>query len=126
MNKENQYVDQRLQAWADWYTRGLSLGLGYPPKNLLVRLKETGGLRVKSTGQAPLLSHPKAEEIEQLVCQLAQQYRFLANTLREYYCGEGMMSQKAKRLDMSYRQFKHCVDKAKMWLAGRLAQVKYG
>jgi len=122
MKNTEQYLENRLQVWADWYTRSLSLGLGYPPKNLMAKLQETGGLPLRSNGQSPILSHPQAEEIEKLVCQLSEQYRFLADTLREFYCGEGLMTQKAKRLKMSYPQFKICVDKAKMWLTGRISQ----
>lgn len=122
---DTQTLEQRLSLWADWLTRGVGAGLGYPPKNWIVTLTENGGHSQKR-GHPPILgSHRQAEEIEAWVMILAQEYRCLADSLREYYCGEGMMSQKAKRLNLSYRQFKHCVDKAKMWLAGRLSHKQH-
>jgi len=90
------HMEHRLTVWADWYTRGLGSGLGYPSKNILKKLQETGGVWIKGTGRPPVLSHPQAEEIEKLVGRLAQEYRSLADSLREYYCGQGMMSQKSK------------------------------
>ncbi len=96
-------------------------GLGYPPKSWEAKLIEHGGVWVKSDGQPVLLSNAQAEEIENWINILAQDYRFLADSLREYYLGDGSMVQKANHLDMDYRHFKFCVDQAKMWLAGRLS-----
>lgn len=122
MSDNSQYVQRRLQIWADWYSRGCGFGLGYPRKNLMARLQEMGGVLIKPTGQAPLPTNAAAEEIEKLVGELAQRYRSLAECLREYYLGEGTMAQKAKRQAMSYAQFKICVDKAKVWLDARLGK----
>ena len=122
MTKKSQYVERRLQIWADWYSHGCGFGLGYPSKNLMANLQEMGGLLIKSTGETSLPVNACAEEIEKLVGELAQRYRSLANALREYYLGEGTTVQKAKRLNMSRAQFNICVDKAKMWLSGRLSQ----
>lgn len=122
MTEKSQYVERRLQAWADWYSRGCGFGLGYPSKNLMAILQETGGLLIKSTGEIPLPMNASAEEIEKLIAELAQRYLSLTNALREYYLGEGTTVQKAKRLNMSRAQFNICVDKAKMWLSGRLSQ----
>jgi len=122
MSDNSQYVERRLQTWADWYSHGCGFGLGYPSKNLMANLQEMGGLLIKSSGETSLPVNTCAEEIEKLVIELAQCYRCLADALREYYLGEGTMTQKAKRLNMSRSQFKICVDKAKMWISGRLSQ----
>jgi len=124
MTDNSQYLERRLQAWADWYSRGCGFGLGYPAKNLMAILQETGGLLIKPTGQIPLPMNAAAEEIEKLVGELAQRYCSLAECLREYYLGEGTMRQKAKRQEMSYAQFKICVDKAKVWLDAKLETNK--
>ena len=122
MTENSQYLDRRLQAWADWYSHGCGFGLGYPSKNLMARLQETGGIHIKAIGQISSPLNAGAEEIEKLVRELAQRYRSLADSLREYYLGEGTMTQKAKRVNMSYRQFKYCVDKATIWIDGTLCQ----
>jgi len=121
MTKNSHTIEHRLQAWADWYAHGCGFGLGYPSRNLMVKLQEMGTLCVKPTRPTPLPIHAEAEAIEKLVGELSQRYRSLADALREYYLGEGTMTQKAKRLNMSQAQFKICVGKAKMWLSGRLA-----
>ena len=117
---KTQYVEYRLQAWANWYTHGCGFGLGYPAKNLMLKLQEMGVLCTQTIGPRPLPLNTDAEEVEKLVAELAQRYRSLANSLREYYLGEGTMMQKAKRLEMSYAQFKICVDKGKVWLDAKL------
>ena len=121
MNKNNQHLEFRLQVWADWCSSGIMSGLGYPPKSWEAKLIEHGGIWVKGCGQPVLLCNAQAEEIEDWINILAQEHYFLAQVLRECYLGDGSMVQKARRLDMSYRHFKNCVDKAKMWLAGRLS-----
>jgi len=124
MSDNSQYVERRLQVWADWYSHGCGFGLGYPSKNLMANLQEMGGLLIKSSGETSLPVNACAEEIEKLVGELAQRYRSLAECLREYYLGEGTMRQKAKRQEMSYAQFKICVDKAKVWLDAKLETNK--
>lgn len=123
MTETSQYVEKRLQVWADWCARGCSFGLVYPSKTWEAKLMETGGIWVKGTGTYYPPSHPEAEEIEALVSVLAQDYVTIANALREYHLGEGTMTQKAKRVGLSYAQFKICVDKARMWLDGRLRRI---
>ena len=115
------YVEQRLIEWADWYLRRDDHGLGYPKKSIEAQLMELGGFIIKTTGCYYPPSHASAEEIELHLLALAKQNRQLADTLRGAYLLVGTSRQKAKRLQLSYTQFKVYLAMAKQWLAGRLS-----
>jgi len=114
------YLDERLINWAEWYTRYLDSGLGYPSQSIESLLLQHGGAVVKTTGSKPLPVCQSAEEIENMISELAKQNLKLANALRTYYLQRGSMQHKAKCLSISYSQFKVYVDMAKQWLIGRL------
>jgi hypothetical protein len=119
------YLDQRLIEWADWYLRQNDHGLGYPKKSIEARLMELGGFLIKMTGHYYPPSHTNAEEIEDYIRELAKQNRILADTLRSAYLGIGTGRQKAKRMQLSYTQFKVYLGMAKQWLAGRFSVGKH-
>ena len=79
------YVEQRLEEWADWYCRRDDHGLGYPKQSIEAELMALGGLMIKMTGDYSPLGHANAEEIEFHIHALAKQNRVLADTLRSAY-----------------------------------------
>jgi hypothetical protein len=114
------YVEERLQQWAEWYSRGNLYGLGYPPYTLEYRLM-TEGIVVRSTGPRPIPSHEEAEEMENLVKEMSHQNHKMALALRCQYFSSGALRIKAKKLHISHNQFKYYVDLGHQWLAGRLS-----
>jgi len=117
------YVEERLQQWAEWYSRGNLYGLGYPPYSLEYRLM-TEGIVVKSSGPKPLPYSEEAEEIEVLVKEIARQNNTIALALRcQYfgYLGRRKSREHAKLLKISYARFRTYVDMGRHWLAGRLS-----
>lgn len=117
------YLQYRLEQWADWYLRGNCYGIGYPSCSLEYRLLWEGHIQ-RSRGPRPLPSNEAAEEIEDLVKQMADYNPLLANTLRCQYFMVGTLRTRAAYLKMSHTYFKHCVDMAHQWLAGRLTAKK--
>jgi hypothetical protein len=114
------YVEERLQQWAEWYSRGNWYGLGYPSCSIEYRLMKEGVI-VKTTGPKPFPSHEEAEEIELLVNEIAKQNEKIALALRCQYFGHRRSRERAKLLGVSYAQFRVYVDLGRQWLAGRLS-----
>jgi hypothetical protein len=117
----NNYVECRLEEWADWYLRHGDLGLGYPKRTLEGRLMDEGGVLIKATLPPDLQCNAEAEEIEHFVVELRHQDARLATVLKEQYFGFGNAMSKAKRLKLSYANFRVQLDMAKHWMAGRLS-----
>ncbi len=115
------YVEHRLEEWADWFSRGCDLGLGYPKQSTVAWLKENVGILTKAQGSKPLATHEQAEEMERLIVELALQNPRLARALRQQYLNNNNARQKARNMGLSYAHFKVQVDMAKQWLAGRLS-----
>jgi hypothetical protein len=114
------YVERRLTQWSKWYSSGNYYGLGFHSESIEYVLM-TVGIMIKSTGPKPAPCNEKAEEIEMLVTEMACQNKKIAMALRSQYFGRGMLTERAKRLGVSYPQFKIYVDMARQWLAGRLS-----
>lgn len=121
----NDYVNYRLDIWADWYHRCRDNGLGYPSTNILARVKEMGGYYIKATGPKPLPSNLEAEEIEELVREMHQQDPKMALALRRHYQADSdILGHSLKDFKMSYTQLMVHVNRARAWLAGRLTAIK--
>lgn len=118
------YLENRLEQWADWYVRGNFYGIGYPSCAMEYRLLHEGHIQ-RNSSPRPLPSNPGAEEIEDLVRQMADYNPLMATTLRCQYFVTGTLRTRAARLNMSHTHFKHCVDMAQQWLAGRLSAKKH-
>ncbi len=115
------YVKARCAQWADWYSRGNFYGLGYPPCSLEYRLLKEGCIRHTQSAQV-LPTHEGAEEIEALVTAMSKQNRVMALALRCHYFTTGSLRRQAQRVNLSHTHFKHIVDMAHQWLAGRLSR----
>lgn len=114
------YVEYRLEEWAHWYSRGCYMGLGYPNQSTIAALKEYQGVMIKTQGIKPIATNEQAEEIEDLMKELALQNKRLTDVLRQNYFGVGTAAYKAEQVGLSYAHFKVQLDMAKQWLAGRL------
>jgi hypothetical protein len=115
------YLEERLYQWADWYSRGNFYGLGYPSCSMEYRMMTEGAV-VRNTGPKQLPSNEAAEEMESLVKEMAEHNKTMADALRCQYFLPGSLRSKAAKLDISHSHFKHYVDMAHQWLAGRLSQ----
>ncbi len=113
------YVDQRLEEWANWYAKGNWYGLGYPTCTQEYKIMKAD--LIPSTVQNTLPSNESAEQIEALVVELEGQGRKLASALRLQYFGRGSIVKRAQKLGVSYPQFRVYVGMARQWLAGRLS-----
>ena len=114
-----EYIETRLQQWAEWYVRGNNIGLGYPSRSIEHRLM-IEGVVIASTAPRDVPYHADAEEIEALVCELAAYNEDLAAVLRIHYLMIGSIRQKSKVISLSREKFSHYIDLARMWLSGRL------
>ena len=117
----DEYLDRRIDEWADWVARVDTNGLGFPNKSVEQRLREQGGVLISGTGLKLPPSNERAEEMERLIGDLHQSNPDLANALRAKYLTSGEVKQKAKRLGISAASFTVYVKMAKIWLAGRLS-----
>ena len=119
------YIKDRLEEWADWYGRGRDNYLGYPSKCTLARLIDGELLMNNNAGPKNMPTNERAEEIEKLVKEMAEQNYTMATVLRCQYFLHGSLRSKAKYLNkylkISHTQFKYYVDMSEQWLAGRLS-----
>ncbi len=116
----SEYVQRRLQEWAEWFSRGNFYGLGYPSCSIEYRLMREGSI-TKHSGSRPLPCNTEAEEIEKLVKELSEQNNNLAIALRCFYFTNGSLRVKAKNVAISHVYLKYYVDMAHQWLMGRLS-----
>lgn len=120
-------LEERLYQWADWYSRGNFFGLGYPTTSVEYRIM-TEGILARTNGPKSLPSNESAEQIEELVKQMAKQSERMAQALRCHYFMPGSLRNKAAYLQISHSHFKYYVDLAHQWLAGNLnarKQIKF-
>lgn len=118
-----QYLENCLEEWADWYLRGNFYGLGYPKCTLEYRASREDHTQPMG-GSKPLPVNQAAEEIEELVKQMAEYNFNMAEALRCQYFRVGTLRTRAAYLRMSHSHFKYYVDMAHQWLAGRLSAKK--
>ncbi len=116
----NDYLEYRLQEWANWFCRGLDYGIGYPSKTTDAKLRDNGGIVLRSKGTPYLPCHESAEQIEMIVKKLAMQNKLTADILRLHYTERGSLRHKAEKLKVSHTYFKYCLEMAKQWVAGWL------
>lgn len=119
------YVEHRLKEWANWYTRNLDHGLGYPKRSVEGRLLDEGGYLSKRTGYKREMVHHDAEEIETLIKEMSLYNQELAKAIRVEYIKNNTQANKAKLLSVSLAQFKLYIKMAKAWLSGRLLTVSH-
>ena len=114
-------VISRLEEWAEWVAAGYSLGLGYLPTSSEYRILQGGSTRRTTPGASLLGSHPRAEEMEEWIREMAVQNPPMAQALRCHYLAGGGLRQQAKHLGISYSGMRMQLAMAQQWLAGRLS-----
>ncbi len=117
------YIEERLHQWAEWFSRGNLVGIGYPNRSIEHRIWREGGLLIKATGEKPSPVNEAAEEIEKLIKEMSMQSEILAAVIRCHYFSQGSLRIKSKRVGISHTQFKHYVDMAHWWLVGRINRL---
>lgn len=119
-NNFDDYVKQRLVAWAEWFSRGCDSGLGFMRKNVLQRLREEGGVLINGTGAKCSPGNTNAEEIENLVKLLAEHQPKRAQVLRICYFYPVNPVEKAKHSGYSSAQYYLQLKLAHEWINGYL------
>lgn len=115
------YVEQRLEQWAEWYMSGNHCGLGYPPRNILQRLREEGGILINGTGMKSFPVNSDAEEIEGLVVRLGILYKPYAEALHIRYFNKLTQISQAKCRGYTERKYQLYLRYAHMWMKGYLS-----
>jgi hypothetical protein len=121
------YVEARLTHWAEWYSKDDPFGLSYPNCSMEYRLQREGHIE-KGPHTRGIRVNEAADEIEDLVREMADYNLRLAEALRAYYFTQGSLRRKVtqlKHLDIarSHTFFKYHVDMAHVWIAGRLSTL---
>lgn len=62
---------KRLIEWGNWCYRITTVGIGYSNRTLLAKLQEDGGIIIQGTAKILMPTNEKAEEMNELVEQLA-------------------------------------------------------
>jgi hypothetical protein len=117
------YLENRLNQWAEWYSKNDLKALGYPTNARECRTLTA--MNHYSYRSKPLPYNEEAEEIELFVRELAKQKPIIASALRYYYFEPGSLRTKASKLHLSHTQFKHYIDMAHYWLAGRISRKSF-
>jgi hypothetical protein len=114
------YVEQRLEHWANWFSRYHDDGSGYKSYTrayVLILLRTM----IQRSPNTQLPYDEDAEEIEDIISDMAKYDEKMAKVLCTQYIGKGTVSERAKKLGMSYARFRNYVDMARRWVAGRLS-----
>jgi hypothetical protein len=81
----DEYIKERLREWGEWFSRDITNNIGFPRRNILARLRDEGGQIIRATGQKPLPTHTKAEEMESILMVLNKNQPVLAYILMITY-----------------------------------------
>jgi hypothetical protein len=119
------YVEQRLEHWAHWFSSDNHYGMGFHSHTIEYILM-TVGVMIKSTGIKPLSCDEEAEEIEHLVNEMCKQNFKMAMALRIQYFCKRKSRERVRELDISASKFRILVEMAKQWIAGRLSATRRG
>jgi hypothetical protein len=123
-NSYMDYVEQRLEHWAKWFSVNNAPGLGfhsYTREYVLITL----GTMVQTSTIKPLPYDEDAEEIEDIVSDMAKYNEKMAKMLCTQYIGKGTVSERAKKLGISYARFRSYVDMARQWVAAKLSTTDH-
>ena len=86
-----EYVRRRMDEWGKEYALSRDFEyLGHQSKNMLqVLIEHKGEMPAKATGYKPQEIIPTAQEIEDIVADVARDQLAIACILRAMYCGQG-------------------------------------
>lgn len=84
------YVRRRLEHWGEEFALCRDVEyLGYGRKNILRILMEHKGMPGRATGFKPIETDALAQQIENVIADLAREQPASAQVMRAYYCGSG-------------------------------------
>lgn len=115
-----QYLEKRLNQWAEWTLLYNDFGLGYPKKSIEAKLADTSGIWGRMRTRRGIHSNPNAEAMEHLIQELGKNYPYLAIIIHIQYLGKGTPNEKAKILKLSHTRYYSYLTSAKYWLDGYL------
>ncbi len=117
----DEYLESRLCEWAEWLRSGNQLGIGYPRRSILALIKEGKVITKNRQFCSVIETNDNAEEIENLVREMAQYKRVMAEALRNYYLDRLSLRRCARQFKISHMHYKLYIEMAKQWLIGRLS-----
>jgi hypothetical protein len=115
-----QYLEKRLNQWAEWTLLYNDFGLGYPKKSMEAKLADTGGIWGRMGIRRGIPSNPNAEAMERCILELDKNYPRLAIIIRIQYLAKGTPNEKAKELNLSHTRYYSYLNSAKYWIDGYL------
>jgi hypothetical protein len=115
-----EYIEQRLNEWAEWFSLYYENELGYPSQSLIYRLMIEGCI-YKSNSPNSVFVNESAEEIEALISEMAKQNQMMALSLHIHYLAIGSVRAKAAKFGIKRNKLVNYVEMAKQWLVGRLS-----
>lgn len=128
MKKDLNYVEMRLQQWAEWYGRHKDHGIGYRKQSNEYLIMRDKGVMIKGTTQFCLPTDEAAEEIERLLCEFIQYgeaHQKMVKAFINCYVETGVMQHKAEAAGVSLACLKTWMGLIKHWLMGRLVSSLY-
>lgn len=85
-----EYVRRRLEHWGEEFALSRDVEyLGFSSTNLLHVLMQHHGMPGRTTGYKPLETDAQAQQIEDIVSEIARHSPVMGWVLRAYYCGQG-------------------------------------
>lgn len=86
-----EYVRRRLDRWGEYYALARDCEyLGHQSRNLIqVLIEHHGEMPARPIGFKPLEVDPEAQQIEDIVTEIARHAPAMGLVLRAYYCGSG-------------------------------------
>lgn len=125
------YLNQRLEEWAEWFSRKEQLGLGYPTQSREYKLMTIGNISRENPGPKPLPVNEAAEEMENIIRIMATQSlqaKKNAEALRGFYLQNKRKQSKcemARLRGISEGSIRRQLNGALSWLAGWFTAI-YG
>jgi len=118
------YLEERLEEWAEWLRGGNFVGIGYPRQSTLELIRK--GMIIGANQACPpvIQVNENAEEMEKYICQMGEYKPIMAQALRMYYLNRLSFRSSSKKLNISYMQFSIYIQMAKQWLIGRFNFIK--
>lgn len=117
----DEYLEHRLDEWGEWLRVGNSFGLGYGKLSIIELIRQGRIVTKNKRFNQFIETHEAAEEIENLVSEMAQYKLVMARALRSYYLDNLSLRSSAKKLGIAHTRYKLYVDMAKQWLVGRMS-----
>jgi DNA-directed RNA polymerase specialized sigma subunit len=121
-NDIDDYLETRLLEWAEWLSTGNHFNIGYQRESSIAMFSEGKSIcRNDKAIKTNVDTNEQAEQIEKMVCEMAQYKPIMSDCLRHQYLHQKSLRDSAKKLGISHTQYKLYVQMAKLWLVGRLS-----